>query len=136
MCVCVNCEEICALIYSYYDHFSEIYCRGDLLHTVQMAKLYNDSKTFVDMKMKEPPQATLDSFREFMAKYDNQPSKEQIREFVNVSFNWLGRIQPEILNVVDSCVSSLSINVGLFREARCGIRRLDSPRLERITLIS
>lgn len=51
-----------------------------------MAKLYNDSKTFVDMKMKEPPQATMDSFRDFMTKYDNQPSKDQIRQFVNVSF--------------------------------------------------
>lgn len=50
-----------------------------------MAKLYNDSKTFVDMKLKESPQATMDSFREFMAKYDNQPSKDQIRQFVNVS---------------------------------------------------
>ncbi|XP_031633665.1 trehalase isoform X3 [Contarinia nasturtii] len=65
---------------------SEVYCRGDLLHTVQMAKLYNDSKTFVDMKMKESPQTTLDSFRDFMAKYDNQPSKEDIRQFVNDYF--------------------------------------------------
>lgn len=75
----------CINLVSFRSCFSEIYCRGDLLHTVQMAKLYNDSKTFVDMKMKEPPQTTLDSFREFMAKHDNQPSKEQIRQFVNVS---------------------------------------------------
>lgn len=72
------------LFFFIYNH-SEIYCRGDLLHTVQMAKLYNDSKTFVDMKMKESPQSTMDSFREFMNKYDNQPSKDQIRQFVNVS---------------------------------------------------
>lgn len=65
---------------------SEVYCRGDLLHTVQMAKLYNDSKTFVDMKMKVSPQNTLDSFREFMEKHDNKPTKEDIRQFVNVSY--------------------------------------------------
>lgn len=28
---------------------SPIYCEGPLLHTVQLAKLYPDSKTFVDM---------------------------------------------------------------------------------------
>lgn len=50
-----------------------------------MAKLYKDSKTFVDMKMKEPPQVTLDSFRDFMASHNDQPSKEEIGQFVNVS---------------------------------------------------
>lgn len=28
---------------------SPIYCKGDLLHTVQMARIFSDSKTFVDM---------------------------------------------------------------------------------------
>lgn len=42
------------------------------------------------MKMKEPPQATMDYFREFMAKYDNQPSKDQIRQFVNDNFEQPG----------------------------------------------
>lgn len=28
---------------------SPIYCSGDLLHTVQLAEIYADSKTFVDM---------------------------------------------------------------------------------------
>lgn len=50
-----------------------------------MAKLYNDSKTFVDMKMKVPPQATMDAFHQFMADHNNQPTKEDIRQFVNVS---------------------------------------------------
>lgn len=50
-----------------------------------MAKLYNDSKTFVDMKMKVPPQATMDAFHQFMTDHNNQPTKEDIRQFVNVS---------------------------------------------------
>lgn len=33
---------------------SKVYCQGNLLHDAQMAKLYNDSKTFVDMKLKYP----------------------------------------------------------------------------------
>lgn len=39
------------------------------------------------MKMKEPPQVIMDSFRDFMAENDNQPSKDQIRQFVNVSIH-------------------------------------------------
>ena len=31
---------------------SPIYCSGDLLHTVQLAEIYSDSKTFVDMVSK------------------------------------------------------------------------------------
>lgn len=64
---------------------SEIYCRGELLHTVQTAKLFNDSKTFVDMKLKESPQQTLDEFKAFMSEHDNNPPKDDIRRFVDVS---------------------------------------------------
>lgn len=68
-----------------FSFFSEIYCRGDLLHTVQMAKLYNDSKTFVDMKMKQAPQKILDLFNEFMDDHNHEPKKEDVRKFVEVS---------------------------------------------------
>lgn len=71
---------------STWEHFSsEIYCQGDLLRTVQLAKLYNDSKTFVDMKLKQPPQTTIDAFNQFMTEHNNQPTKEEIQQFVNVS---------------------------------------------------
>lgn len=87
------------LIFSYvsvfrYSYYSEIYCRGELLHTVQTAKLFNDSKTFVDMKLKQPPQKTLDAFKEFMSDHDNNPPKDDIRKFVQVgiaitiTFSW------------------------------------------------
>lgn len=75
---------------------SEIYCRGELLHTVQTAKLFNDSKTFVDMKLKQPPQKTLDAFKEFMSDHDNNPPKDDIRKFVQVSISlWHGRSSVE-----------------------------------------
>ena len=35
--------------------FSQIYCHGPLLHAIQMAELFKDSKTFVDMHMKYNP---------------------------------------------------------------------------------
>ena len=48
---------------------SPIYCiggPGTLLHTVQMAKIYNDSKTFVDKPLKQGPNQTLTNFELFM----------------------------------------------------------------------
>ena len=56
---------------------SEIYCKGgegSLLHTVQLAKIYeNDttrpdksSKTFVDQPIKFTVQEVLDNFKQFM----------------------------------------------------------------------
>lgn len=50
-----------------------------------MAKLSNDSKDFVDMKLKQSPEQTIILFKEFMAQHDNKPSTEDIRQFVSVS---------------------------------------------------
>lgn len=65
---------------------SEIYCQGQLLHTVQMKAIYTDSKTFVDMKMKGKPKETLDSFNTFMAEKNNDPSKEELKAWVEANF--------------------------------------------------
>lgn len=65
---------------------SEIYCYGDLLHTVQMAKIYPDSKTFVDMKLKTNPETTIAKFRTWQSQ-NPSPSPDDIRRFVTVSFN-------------------------------------------------
>lgn len=66
---------------------SDVYCRGELLHTIQMASIYKDSKTFVDMKMKQPPYETLKLFREFMDRHDQMPTRYQIERFVNDTFD-------------------------------------------------
>ncbi|XP_031774563.1 trehalase [Apis florea] len=66
---------------------SDVYCRGELLHTIQMASIYKDSKTFVDMKMKHPPHETLKLFREFMDRHDQMPTRHQIERFVNDTFD-------------------------------------------------
>ncbi|XP_062558663.1 trehalase isoform X4 [Armigeres subalbatus] len=64
----------------------EIYCHGKLLDTVQMASLYADSKTFVDMKMKKTPNETLASFNDFMEQQQNSPSKEDLKQWVESMF--------------------------------------------------
>ena len=50
--------------------FSEIYCEAEttdsLLHVVQMAKIYKDSKTFVDKALKSSPEDVLQNFNQLM----------------------------------------------------------------------
>ena len=55
-----------------------IYCiggPGTILHTVQMSKVYNDSKTFVDKPLKHDPTQTMENFRVFMRVNNIFPSK-------------------------------------------------------------
>ncbi|CAG4962138.1 unnamed protein product [Colias eurytheme] len=66
---------------------SMIYCHGPLLDTVQMAGLYNDSKTFVDMKMKLSPNITMEHFHQMMNRTGSRPTKADILEFVNQNFD-------------------------------------------------
>lgn len=66
---------------------SEIYCYGNLLHTVQMARLFNDSKHFVDMSLKASPNDTLRAFQDLMSETGSKPSKEQVSAFVDENFN-------------------------------------------------
>lgn len=66
---------------------SLIYCHGPLLDTVQMAGLYNDSKTFVDMKIKLSPNITMEHFNEMMDRTHSRPTKADIQEFVNQNFD-------------------------------------------------
>ncbi|KAK7070448.1 hypothetical protein SK128_002297, partial [Halocaridina rubra] len=56
---------------------SQIYCYGDLLKTVQMAHLYNDSKYFVDMPLQRSPNETLIAFQDLLDETGGKPSKEQ-----------------------------------------------------------
>ncbi|CAH2987245.1 unnamed protein product [Chilo suppressalis] len=65
---------------------SEIYCHGPLLETVQMAGLYNDSKTFVDMKLINHPDDTMKHFREMMGNSSGFPTRAEIWAFVQKNF--------------------------------------------------
>lgn len=50
-----HCEYMFALIVSIHVCPSEIYCTGELLKQVQTAKLFDDNKAFVDMKLTSAP---------------------------------------------------------------------------------
>ncbi|CAH0562445.1 unnamed protein product [Brassicogethes aeneus] len=66
---------------------SEIYCHGPLLDTIQMAKIYPDSKTFVDMKLRRSPNETLDIFYTWMKRFnDHKPSRGEVIKFVKDNF--------------------------------------------------
>lgn len=78
-----------------------------------MARIYNDSKTFVDMKLKQSPDITLKLFDEFMLKFGNdEPTKDQLQEWVEENFDERGKEfetwtpddfkkDPEILNKIN-----------------------------------
>lgn len=55
-----------------------------------MARIYNDSKTFVDMKLKQSPDVTLVLFDEFMAKLNRAPTREEIKDWVEQNFEKSG----------------------------------------------
>ncbi|XP_041797035.1 trehalase [Chelmon rostratus] len=66
---------------------SEIYCTGPILHQVQEAKLFDDDKYFVDMKLKETPDAVLSDFRNLSRGSPNMivpPGK--LQEFLRAHF--------------------------------------------------
>lgn len=65
---------------------SQVYCQGNLLDKVQRAKVFNDSKTFVDLVQKNTENITLKNFEELLANTNNNPSKDEITKFVNENF--------------------------------------------------
>ncbi|CAG9863924.1 unnamed protein product [Phyllotreta striolata] len=75
--------------------YSPVYCQGDLLHIIQSSKIFNDSKTFVDMAMIHPMNETLKHFQALMVETEDNPSREQISEFVFQNFKTIGELDEE-----------------------------------------
>ncbi|XP_068632048.1 uncharacterized protein [Battus philenor] len=65
---------------------SSIYCSGDLLHRVQLARIFPDSKTFVDLKLVYPENETLADYAKLIHDSDHNPSWDQINNFVKQHF--------------------------------------------------
>ncbi|KAE8592408.1 hypothetical protein XENTR_v10018747 [Xenopus tropicalis] len=63
---------------------SQIYCTGDLLQTVQLAKIFEDDKHFVDMVLQDTPERTLQKFQTLQSEGVTQ---ETLIAFVNSSFS-------------------------------------------------
>nr|CAD7196475.1 unnamed protein product [Timema douglasi] len=55
-----------------------------------MASIFSDSKTFVDMKLKSLPNITLENFNQFMDTTSRNPTRDQVIEFVNKTFDPAG----------------------------------------------
>ena len=58
---------------------SGIFCYGKLLEVVQMAKIFPDSKTFVDMKLKYDVKVIGENF-DRLTRTRLKPSRERIRQ--------------------------------------------------------
>lgn len=52
--------------------------------------IFNDSKTFVDLKLKLTPNETLKLFDGFMNKVNNTPTKDQLHAWVEENFDPTG----------------------------------------------
>lgn len=65
---------------------SQVYCEGPLLHTVQLAGIFNDSKTFVDLYQLHDPNVTVENFNALMNATNNSPNRTEIAAFVAENF--------------------------------------------------
>ncbi|XP_076802688.1 trehalase-like isoform X2 [Clavelina lepadiformis] len=66
---------------------SEIFCQGNLLDAAQSAYIYNDSKSFVDMKLKNEPDVVLAEFQKLYNINDGHIPMEQMLQFVKNQFS-------------------------------------------------
>ncbi|XP_045653888.1 trehalase isoform X2 [Ursus americanus] len=69
----------------------QIYCHGELLHHVQMAKLYQDDKQFVDMPLSSAPDQVLQRFGELAAAYNHSIPQQQLQAFIQEHFQSVGQ---------------------------------------------
>ncbi|XP_078490269.1 trehalase isoform X1 [Ciona intestinalis] len=69
---------------------SEIYCKGPMLDAAQNAFIFNDSKSFVDMKLKQEPDAVLAAFADLNQTHNGQIPVEAVKEFVAKYFDQPG----------------------------------------------
>ena len=62
-----------------------VYCYGPILDAVQSLNIYNDSKTFVDMPMKEDPEVITAAFATV-----NSADVTEVTQFLNQFFDSAG----------------------------------------------
>merc|ERR1712136_78905 len=64
-----------------------IYCQGPLLKAAQNAYIYKDSKSFVDMKMKEDQSTILLAFENLLQTCNGTLTDDEVKEFVHNYFD-------------------------------------------------
>lgn len=62
---------------------SKIWGHGPLLDTIQRARLFTDSKTFVDLRLIYDPDTVLENFE----KLGRRPEREELKKFVRENFS-------------------------------------------------
>ncbi|XP_030621075.1 trehalase [Chanos chanos] len=71
---------------------SEIYCTGEILKQIQTAKLFNDDKHFVDMKLTAAPEVVLGAFQNLTSKFpDGVVPRTELQEFLSTFFEEPGK---------------------------------------------
>ncbi|KAK1785295.1 hypothetical protein P4O66_018692, partial [Electrophorus voltai] len=66
---------------------SKIYCTGELLRQVQTAKLFDDNKSFVDMKLAANPEVVMEAFSNLSQRFPNGTAPpSELWLFVNAYF--------------------------------------------------
>lgn len=66
--------------------FSQIYCHGQFLEDIQTAKLYGDSKTFVDKKLKYDEKVILEKYAILKKENNGKIEKKKLKKFVDENF--------------------------------------------------
>ncbi|KYQ48224.1 Trehalase [Trachymyrmex zeteki] len=66
--------------------FSQVYCEGPLLRTMQLAGIFNDSKTFVDLYQLHDPNVTVENFNALMKATNNSPNRTEVAGFIAENF--------------------------------------------------
>lgn len=95
-------------IYAKQDCNKEIFCFGPILHAVQMSNIMNDSKQFVDMKLKYSLNTVKSNFEKIKSR-DEQSIKAFLEEnFENVESEYLEEVpsdwkdSPQFLTTIKS----------------------------------
>ncbi|KAL4220633.1 hypothetical protein ACF0H5_021029 [Mactra antiquata] len=65
---------------------SKIWCQSSILESIQNARIFPDSKTFVDMNIKYDPDIVISAFANISQSGLRTPTKVQLREFLNTYF--------------------------------------------------
>ncbi|GBP39856.1 Trehalase [Eumeta japonica] len=63
-----------------------IFCNSDILHEIQLARFFPDSKTFVDMHLRHDVNTTFRNFRELQTRTDGKPSRDELKVFLDEHF--------------------------------------------------
>ena len=87
-----------------------LYCSGRLIDLVMNMRIFNDSKTFVDLKLKQNANLTMTSFNKFIEKYNNtEPPSDELKAWLLENFDPVAselipwnptdfKTNPEVLN--------------------------------------